>query len=598
MRGSAAIAEGKAGREAFMAVGVEARAKILVVDDEAGIVRLFVRALSAAGYTDVHGMTDPTEVPAYLDAETPDLVILDLNMPGMDGFALLREISDRLVEDAFLPVMAVSGMAGPDAKERAFLSGAKDFLAKPVDLPEFLLHVRSLLETRFLSLRLQETQQNLADLVGRRTEELQRSVARTLQAEEALQVSEEQYRLLAQTSGVSVALFSPDGTVLFLNDVAASLVGRDPEEMVGRSATVALGEAYTDRLMRRVSEVFSTGDRMQFEDDMVLAPGMTKWFLSTYTRVVDAGGGVRGVQVVSVDITERKSMEEALLLTQVSLDKAAEAVFWFDPAGRVQYVNEYGRTLYGYSREEIAALTVFDFDPGLTAEVFAEEWRMIREQGAISLVSQPRKKSGERFHAEITNRYLRHNDRELAITIVRDVTDRHAAEEALRASEERLSQMFDSMSNGVVIYEVADDGETMIVRDMNPAAERIDRVSRASAIGRPAEEVFPFLRPSGLHEILHRVWRTGVTETHPAMRISDGSSESWADNHVYKLPSGEVVAIFDDVTEKRETLERLQGRTVACGVLKAAPCRLWVLSQEYRDPYSAGHQQRVARSRG
>jgi len=103
-------------------------ARILVVDDEASIVRLFVRVIRSGGYTHVCGTSDPTEVSTLLDSVAPDLVLLDLNMPGIDGFAVLADIAGRLSQDTFLPVLTVSGMTDPEAKERAFRAGANDYL--------------------------------------------------------------------------------------------------------------------------------------------------------------------------------------------------------------------------------------------------------------------------------------------------------------------------------------------------------------------------------------------------------------------------------------------------------------------------------------
>jgi putative two-component system response regulator len=150
-------------------------AQILVVDDEPSIVRLLTRALGAVGYAHVQGFTDSTEVPAYLDEITPDLVVLDLNMPGLDGYAILRDVSHRLSEDTFLPVLVISGVDDTLARLRAVEAGAKDFMAKPIDLKEFVLHVNSLLDTRFMSRRLNETRGLLENLVEHRTQELQQA---------------------------------------------------------------------------------------------------------------------------------------------------------------------------------------------------------------------------------------------------------------------------------------------------------------------------------------------------------------------------------------------------------------------------------------
>lgn len=157
-----------------------ADAGILVIDDEQSVVRLLTRALEGAGYAHVQGLTDATAVPAYLDEFTPDLVVLDLCMPVMDGYAVLEDVSRRLSEDTFLPVLVVSGVDDMPSRLRALQAGAKDFLAKPIDIQEFLLHVHSLLDTRFMSRRLNEARGLLEELVQRRTHELRQAHMETI----------------------------------------------------------------------------------------------------------------------------------------------------------------------------------------------------------------------------------------------------------------------------------------------------------------------------------------------------------------------------------------------------------------------------------
>ena len=158
-----------------MGVPAYPEASIIVVDDESAIVRLLTRALESAGYAHIEGFTEPEKVPAHLDREAPDLVVLDLRMPHMDGFAILKDISQRLPQDTFLPVLVVSGMSDAETKVRAMREGAKDFLAKPVDLEEFLARVHSLLDTRYMNLRLNETRSTLQEVLQRRTSDLRQA---------------------------------------------------------------------------------------------------------------------------------------------------------------------------------------------------------------------------------------------------------------------------------------------------------------------------------------------------------------------------------------------------------------------------------------
>jgi putative two-component system response regulator len=150
-------------------------AKILIVDDEANIVRMLTRALEAAGYKSIQGFIDPVAALAYFNSSTPDLIVLDVNMPGMTGYDFLNDLSQRLTEDTFLPVLMVSGLPEAETRLHALQAGAINFLTKPIDLEVFLAHVHSLLETRFMSLRLNKTRGVLEEMVRRRTAQLQQA---------------------------------------------------------------------------------------------------------------------------------------------------------------------------------------------------------------------------------------------------------------------------------------------------------------------------------------------------------------------------------------------------------------------------------------
>jgi putative two-component system response regulator len=128
-------------------------ARILVVDDERVNVVLLERILEQDGYRNVKSVTDPTQAVALYDQFEPDLVLLDLHMPKLDGFAVMELLSQRISSDTFLPILILTADIRPEIKRRALAAGAKDFVTKPFDRTEVLLRIQNLLETRFLHLR-------------------------------------------------------------------------------------------------------------------------------------------------------------------------------------------------------------------------------------------------------------------------------------------------------------------------------------------------------------------------------------------------------------------------------------------------------------
>jgi putative two-component system response regulator len=128
-------------------------ARILVVDDERVNVVLLERILEQDGYTNVKSTTDAHQAAILYDEFEPDLVLLDLHMPGLDGFAVMEQLAGRISSDSFLPILILTADIRPEIKRRALSAGAKDFVTKPFDRTEVLLRIQNLLETRFLHLR-------------------------------------------------------------------------------------------------------------------------------------------------------------------------------------------------------------------------------------------------------------------------------------------------------------------------------------------------------------------------------------------------------------------------------------------------------------
>ncbi len=125
-------------------------ARILVVDDEPQNVRYLQDVLEWAGYEDVAGLMDPLEVLDLVQRSQPDLIVLDLLMPEMDGFAVMEAIQAELDEEAYLPILILTSDISREARRRALSSGAKDFLTKPMSPTEVRFRVANLLHTRFL----------------------------------------------------------------------------------------------------------------------------------------------------------------------------------------------------------------------------------------------------------------------------------------------------------------------------------------------------------------------------------------------------------------------------------------------------------------
>jgi PAS domain S-box-containing protein len=150
-------------------------ARILIVDDQQVNVALLEQMLGDAGYTQLRSTMDPTEVCALHRRDHYDLILLDLQMPLMDGFQVIEALKTNDA-DGYLPVLVIT--AQPGHKLRALAAGARDFISKPFDLVEVKTRIRNMLEVRLLYKRLDDYNRVLEQTVQLRTAELRESEAR------------------------------------------------------------------------------------------------------------------------------------------------------------------------------------------------------------------------------------------------------------------------------------------------------------------------------------------------------------------------------------------------------------------------------------
>jgi putative nucleotidyltransferase with HDIG domain len=147
-------------------------ARILIVDDELHNVDVLRRVLEREGFTRIESTTDSREAASMYVQHRPDLILLDLHMPHVDGLGVMGQLNE-IAEASYLPILILSGDLTPEARRDALSRGAKDFVNKPFQQEELLLRIRTLLETRLLYLQIQSQNQLLEAKVRERTRALE-----------------------------------------------------------------------------------------------------------------------------------------------------------------------------------------------------------------------------------------------------------------------------------------------------------------------------------------------------------------------------------------------------------------------------------------
>jgi PAS domain S-box-containing protein len=217
----------------------------------------------------------------------------------------------------------------------------------------------------------------------------------------------------------------------------------------------------------------------------------------------------------------------------------------------------------GYTHEE------FSDDPYLWIQMVHEEDREAVEKQASQTLTggkaEPiehriiRKDGAVRWVRNTPVLYFDGGGRLLSYDgLIQDVTERRMAEEAHHESEARYKGIVEYTINGLAVYRTVNEGEDFIFVDFNRAAERIEKIDREKVMGRSILDVFPSVKEFGLFEVLQRVWASGQPEHHPISLYEDERIVGWRDNFVYQLPSGEVVAVYTDETERKQAEEALR----------------------------------------
>lgn len=151
--------------------------------------------------------------------------------------------------------------------------------------------------------------------------------------------------------------------------------------------------------------------------------------------------GAREYLVAMVrDVSERARLTTALQLTQFSVDRAADAIFWIDPSAAITYANDAACSILGYARDELLALTVHDIDPNFPPAAWAPHWEELKQRGSFTFESTHVTKSGSTLETEVTVNYLRFDDKEYNCAIMRDVSERRRVQRELAHAQEDLER--------------------------------------------------------------------------------------------------------------------------------------------------------------
>jgi PAS domain S-box-containing protein len=349
-------------------------ASILIVDDQEVNVMLLKQMLRNAGYQRVTSTMDPRTVcPLYLEHRY-DLILLDLQMPEMDGFQVIEGLKE--IETAgYLPVLVIT--AQPGHKLRALQAGAKDFVSKPFDLIEVQTRIHNMLEVRLLYQKLGNYNKVLEQTVQERTAELRESEAR--------------FKSFTQLSSDWYWEQDPKGNFTSVSGPVFEMLGIEADDLLGTSGKTGGSWNAAERAL--LSEnIASRRPFLDFVYSRSNADGTTQYLQVSGEPMFDLASRFTGYRGIGMDVTERMRPDQQQVRFRSAIDTMDQGVCLVDRASmRIIDANFAACSMFGYSRQQLLALdvqqlcmadnlaTLFD---GLSAQSRAETGQLRREDGS------------------------------------------------------------------------------------------------------------------------------------------------------------------------------------------------------------------------
>ena len=379
-----------------------------------------------------------------------------------------------------------------------------------------------------------------------------------------LAAAEQRYRELFENVSIGILRSTPepDGKLIETNPAALRIFQADSREQL---LALRPADLYADPEERqRIStEILAEGMVSARDVQFRTLKGSLIWGRITSARKITEDGRIFFDNTIE-DITERREGEEALRKSEERfrsiLNQASDAIILRDRTGRIVAVNQQACTSLGYTRDELLALRIGDFDPGAVRNDTSKRGgASVLQGGTVTFESYHVRKDGSSFPVEVTLSPIVLDDEVLVMAVARDITERKRAGDALRISEERYRSLFENMQEGLaycrMVFDKDGEPSDFVYLSVNEAFDRI--IGAGTVIGKPVTEVFPGIREAfpQLFEIYGRVARTGVPET---FDLDFTPSGKWLHLSVYSPGKDHFVAVFSDITDRKHIEEELR----------------------------------------
>ena len=382
------------------------------------------------------------------------------------------------------------------------------------------------------------------------------------------------YKQIVEQSPNCIVITNVKGNIEYVNLLFIELTGYKREELIGKNPRILNARTQPKDYYAQMWQTITKGETWQGEFNNKKKNGDLYWEKVKITPIKNKNGEIEHYLGIKEDITEKKKIEQALqekeLYLQQIIDLVPYPIFAKNKNFEFVFANKALADLYGTDIVSIIGKTDFDFVKNKEeAEMFIKEDREVLQTGKRLFIPENKvtyQDGNVRYYQTVKILFKNPVSAEKSIlgTTV-DITAQKQIEKQLlkqneqlllakekaQINENRFFELFNNMSNGCAIYKVVNDGEDFIFVDYNKAGEKLDGIKKENVINKKLTDVFPRVKEFGLFDVLQRVSKTGIPEHFPDAFYKDKNLKAWRDNYVFKLPDGNIVAVYEDKTKEK-----------------------------------------------
>ena len=387
-----------------------------------------------------------------------------------------------------------------------------------------------------------------------------------IKAQESLKQSEERFQLLFEKAPLGYQSLDTDGRFLEVNQQWLETFGYSKEEVIGKRFGDFLCAGQVDSF-QHCFLTFKSQGHIRSEFEMLSKNGEHLFVLFEGKIAYDSNGDFLQTHCILQNITDQRATESALRESEERyrylFEYSGVGVGYYTIDGVVISYNTRALENIGGKLEDHVGKSFFELFQPDQAEIYYS-----RVKHAISSVDPQVYEdylvinSQAKWFSSAFTRVTNADGKIIGVMIASlDITAQKQAEEAAIKSDFKFRSLFDEMPSGVAVYKVMNKGTSgtdYIIQDYNKVALKAEGKESAEVLGRSFFDLRPNIDRCGLIPVFQRVWQTGESAYVTSAISTDKKFSNWYENRVYKLPSGEIVAIFDDVTEVKRAEEDIQ----------------------------------------